>query len=133
MKKSPTTSGKLSIRVVALVFVVAFSGAARAEGLYDGIWKLTDFLFASIHQNGDSIVAIELILLDSAFWGGSQGTLVGNEAVLTTVVSAGAKLSYRVTFTSSTTANVTILSCVPDPGSGCLSPAGTTLVATRIF
>lgn len=116
------------ILIAAAIFFTSISTSANASGVYDGAWALPAGIFATINQNGSSIVMV-VLLADG--WQAELGTLVGNQATVTTIAGS-VNLSTTVVFTSTTTAQITINSCAPIAAS-CLFQAGTVLSAEKIF
>jgi len=116
------------ILIAAAIFFASISTSANASGVYDGAWALPAGIFVTINQNGSSIL---VVVLQADDWQAELGTLVGNEATVTTIAGA-VNLSTTVVFTSTTTAEITINSCAPISAS-CLLQAGTVLSAEKIF
>ena len=90
--------------LIVLTFIL-LPFQSQAAGVYDGIWQFPFGIFATVNQNGSSLA---VIILQDTIWEAQLGTLVGNEATITTVygyVSA----TIEVVFTSATTATVTII------------------------
>lgn len=114
--------------LLVLTFLLA-PYQAQAGGIYDGVWQVTPSIFVTINQNGDSLAAI---ILQETIWEAQLGTLLGNEATLTTVYG-WVGLTSRITFTSEATANITIVECNDGPSFTCLFPAGTSLTAVKVF
>jgi hypothetical protein len=114
--------------LIVLTFIL-LPFQSQATGIYDGIWQFPFSIFATVNQNGSSLA---VIILQDTIWEAQLGTLVGNEAIITTVygyVSA----TIKVVFTSATTVTVTIISCINGQTEMCLFPAGTQLTGTKIF
>ena len=110
---------------------MGFSMSSNAQGLYDGIWQLDSTSFATIQQNGTQIISIALDLNTRTFEV-SSGNLSGNTVDLTTIVGAGVATN-RVTFTSATTLESTLIACTPAAGFTCDVPLGTVFTASRAF
>ena len=114
--------------LIVLTFIL-LPFQSQAAGVYDGIWQFPFGIFATANQNGSSLA---VIILQDTIWEAQLGTLIGNEATITTVygyVSA----TIKVVFTSATTATVTIISGINGPTEVCLFPAGIQLIGTKIF
>lgn len=104
---------------------------ANAAGLYDGIWQVSESGFATLNQNGNSVIITELDL-DEGDFSVTSGTLINNEAVFSTIYG-NVSATYRIVFNSLTTATLTVLSCIPDPTSICNFSAGTSILLTKVF
>ncbi|MEX0965402.1 MAG: hypothetical protein WDZ52_15335 [Pseudohongiellaceae bacterium] len=120
------------IRIVITFIVLAASNFLYAAGPYDGIWQTSDSTYSTVNQNGSTVIVVGLDLVDGDF-AISTGELVGSELVLSTAVGNGAQIVSRVNFISATSATVTLLSCVPDPGYICTLPNGIALTITKVF
>jgi hypothetical protein len=97
----------------------------------DGIWQFEgQNYFLSVHVNGSVIIGITYIP------GAGESYLAGNISGNTGNITSASNLSQfnaSFTFTSDTTATLTIINCVPYPNSNCLFPAGLTINATKVF
>jgi len=114
--------------LIVLTFIL-LPFQSQAAGVYDGIWQFPFGIFATVNQNGSSLA---VIILQDTIWKAQLGTLIGNEATITTVYGC-VSATIKVVFTSATTATVTIISCINGPTEVCLFPAGTQLIGTKIF
>jgi len=95
----------------------------------DGIWQMAgQNYFLSIHVRNSTLIAV------SYFPGAGEsfliGTINGNTGHIT-YASDLSQFNASFTFTSDTTAVMTINQCIP--GDYCLFPAGTTINAKKIF
>lgn len=117
----------LSVLVLSFLPIIPLS--SYAAGDFDGIWETSAFEFASITQNGDSMVAVRLVP-NNLEWEAFQGDLVGNTATLTTVVSE-VTATIRFEFSSTTSGVVTVISCAPL--NECEYLPGTQFTAVKIF
>ncbi len=84
--------------------------------------------FISVHVNGSTIVGV------TYFPGEGESYLVGNisgDIGYITYASDLSQFDATFTFTSNTTATLTINNCVP--GGSCLLPTGATVNAIKIF
>ncbi len=117
--------------LIAFALMSLSSQLLAQGGIYDGIWQGSNGDFATVRQNGDSLV---VILLDSSLlqWDAYQGILTGTRSVVSTVASFGIA-TLQLDFTSTETAVVTIVSCTPTELATCLFPNGTQFNAVRIF
>jgi len=120
---------KKVISLAALLTLSLVNYSSFADGEFDGIWETSVGEYASIIQNGDSLVAIRLVP-SNLEWEAFQGDLVNNSATLTTVVSE-VTASLRLDFDSPTTGSVTVLTCVPL--NQCEFPPGAQFTAVKIF
>lgn len=120
------------MRTLLLVLWALVSQAAFGAGVYDGIWKSSETTYSTVNQNGNTVIIVGLDLAQGVF-SVSQGELVGNELVLTSIIGGNAAITSKVVLQSLTTASVTLLSCTPNPGYICVIPIGTTIVITKVF
>lgn len=115
---------------LVLTFLL-LSYQAQAAGIYDGIWEATSGDYATVTQNGNSIVVI-VLAANLLQWDAYQGVLIGSASTVSTVASYGIS-TLRFIFTSATTADVTLVSCTPTALTVCRFPNGTQFTATKIF
>lgn len=120
---------------LAVLILAATASQSFAAGAYDGIWTVSysgvPVAYYSIHQNGDTVVAVELG--SSMTWGAGMGTLNGNTALCETIIG-GVQVRASVTFTSPNTLTAIQESCTPVWANYyCLLPNGATVHGVKIF
>lgn len=120
---------KITSSLVLLLVLPFISISSFAAGDYDGIWETSVGGYASITQNGNSVVAVSLEPLNLE-WEAFQGDLVNNSVTMLTVVGV-TTASIRLDFTSTSSMQITVISCAPV--SECDFSPGTQFTAVKIF
>lgn len=115
------------MKKIMLALCLLLSTPAFAEGPYDGAWTVPNGNFATFIQKGSEVLVL-LLEQDLSGWVPMLGTLNGNVMTGTSVV--GLNLQITVTFTSTSSANVTTLSCAPIQE--CAFTPGTKFTITRM-
>lgn len=106
---------------------------ATTSDQYDvtGIWQMAGQpYFLSLYITGSAAIAVTYIPGEGESY--MLGTITGNAAHIY-YASDLSQFDATVTFTSATTATMTVNSCVPFSGDYCILPAGTTVTGTKIF
>jgi hypothetical protein len=116
------------IIIVSILFVTAPICHAYDT---DGIWQFGgQNYFLSVHVNGSVIIGITYI--PGAGESYLAGNISGNKGNITSASNLS-QFNASLTFTSDTSAALTINNCVPYPKYYCLFPAGLTINATKVF
>ncbi|HAJ77094.1 MAG TPA: hypothetical protein DCM64_11655 [Gammaproteobacteria bacterium] len=118
-------------KILLVLALIVLPLQTQAAGPYDGIWQITETDYATVNQNGSTIIVVGLDLENRQF-DVSTGTLDGNQLILNSVIDDG-NISSRVIFLSGTSATLTFLSCIPNPGFLCDAPIGTPISVTKVF
>ncbi|PCH60731.1 MAG: hypothetical protein COC19_05555 [SAR86 cluster bacterium] len=98
-------------KLISILLLSIVSSLSFAAGDYDGIWQAENTsVFATIHQNEDSLV---FVILGADEWSALQGTLQGSQASLSKVTGSGNSigLSVELQFESATKLTLKVLTC----------------------
>ena len=123
--------GYMAVSIVWLGVILSVVTTATA-GEYDGLWinktmpEVTDIVM--VRHTGGHIVMVFLVLEEDA-WDAFFGPISGNTANVTTLVSE-IQADATITFNSSTSMTLTIVSC--NPAEEC-PPPGTKVPWEKLF
>ena len=124
------------LKIVVFVLIAITSINARAGGIYDGMYKITNEpdMIVSIHQTGNTMVSILIDNYSGSYITGI-GTLTGNVVRGTSINDYSyIAISHDITFTSPTTFRAVQKSCFPlYAGWTCLHPNGWVSYGEKIF
>ena len=108
--------------IFSLIFFIFLSQKAEAAGIYDGIWQLNTSEYHIISENGGWLI-VTMFNQDNRIsgWGAGRGFRGGsNFATIEPLIYSNLRVSYDIFFTSLTTFQITLRSCVElEPGFPC--------------